>query len=47
MRSKTLDAVIHALVLVRLGQELGCGSPVARAVHDVVEAVVAFLGAVR
>jgi hypothetical protein len=33
------SAIIQALVLVRLGQELGSESQVAKAVHDLVSAV--------
>lgn len=36
------SSLVHALVLVRLGQELGTDSRLARAVHDIIEAVVAF-----
>jgi hypothetical protein len=36
-----LDAVIRALVLVRLGQELGTDSTLARAVHDLANLVLA------
>jgi hypothetical protein len=36
-----LDGVIRALVLVRLGQELGTDSPLARAVHDLASLVLA------
>lgn len=35
------SAMIHALVLVRLGQELGTDSRLARTVHDLIELVVA------
>lgn len=35
------SSLLHALVLVRLGQELGTDSRLARAVHDLVEAVLA------
>jgi hypothetical protein len=38
------DEWIRALVLVRLGQELGSETPLARAVHD---AIAALLGAIR
>lgn len=41
MTRPTLNGVIHALVLVRLGQELGSDSRLARAVHDLIELVVA------
>jgi len=33
------SSALHALVLVRLGQELGTDSRLARAVHDLVEAL--------
>jgi hypothetical protein len=36
------SALVHSLVLVRLGQELGTDSRLARAIHDVIEIVVAF-----
>jgi len=35
-----LDAVIRALVLVRLGQELGTDGPVARMVYDLAQFVI-------
>lgn len=38
-----LDATLRALVLVRLGQELGTHSPLARAVHDLADLFLAFL----
>jgi hypothetical protein len=31
------NAALQALVLVRIGQELGCDSAAARAVHDLLE----------
>ena len=37
------DAAIRALVLVRLGQELGASSPLAIAVHDLLDALIASL----
>ena len=37
------NAIIQALVLVRLGQELGTESALARAVHDVLVALMALL----
>lgn len=43
MRGMNLDAAIRALVLVRLGQELGSDSHLARAVHDLADIVIAFL----
>jgi hypothetical protein len=36
------SSLVHSLVLVRLGQELGTDSRLARAIHDVIEIVVAF-----
>lgn len=39
------NAALQSLVLVRLGQELGCDSPVARALHDVVEFLASLAGA--
>lgn len=36
---KTLDAWIRALLFIRLGQELGTDSRLARAVHDVIDLV--------
>jgi hypothetical protein len=37
----SLDELIKTLVLIRLGQMLGTDSPAARAVHDIVEALLA------
>lgn len=34
---RTIDNLLPALVLVRLGQELGTASPATQAVHDVLE----------
>ena len=39
------NAAITALTLVRLGQELGADSPAARAVHDLLELLATFAGA--
>lgn len=36
------DEMIRCLVLVRLGQELGCQSKLARAVHDSIELLATF-----
>ena len=38
------DAALRALVLVRLGQELGTDSRLARAIHDAITLVLAFTG---
>lgn len=37
-----ISNLMPALVLVRIGQELGTDSRLARAIHDVIEIVVAF-----
>ena len=42
---RTFDRLLPALVLVRLGQELGTNSPAARAVHDLLELLATFAGA--
>jgi len=39
MRPKTLDKLIHSLVCIRLGQELGTSSELAQAVAGAVELV--------
>jgi len=36
------SSLVHTLVLIRLGQELGTDSRLSRAVHDLIELVVAF-----
>jgi hypothetical protein len=38
------NAAMQSLVLVRLGQELGCDSAAARAVHDLLELLGDFAG---
>jgi hypothetical protein len=35
--SRRWNSVLQSLVLVRIGQELGCDSPAARALHDLLE----------
>lgn len=35
--TRLLDRLLPALVLIRIGQELGSDSPAARAIHDVLE----------
>lgn len=42
--SHRLDAVIRALVLVRLGQELGTDGEVARAIYSLIGIVISALG---
>jgi hypothetical protein len=45
---RTINKTLPALVLVRIGQELGTDSPAARAIHDLLEILAAlpwrFLG---
>jgi hypothetical protein len=41
---RSIDRLLPALVLVRLGQELGTASPATQAVHDVLELLAAFIG---
>ncbi len=43
MKSLNWNAVIQSLVLVRLGQELGTDSRLARAVHDLFDAMLAMI----
>jgi hypothetical protein len=33
---RTIDTLLPALVLIRIGQELGTDSPAARVVHDLI-----------
>jgi hypothetical protein len=40
MKTLKWNAIIQALVLIRLGQELGTESRLARALHDLVEALI-------
>lgn len=41
---RTIDRLLPALVLIRLGQELGTVSPATQSVHDVLELLASFLG---
>jgi len=41
--ARSLDSLLQALVLVRLGQELGSDSATARAVASAIDAVMALL----
>jgi hypothetical protein len=41
---RTVNNLLPALVLVRLGQELGTDSPAARAVHDLLELLASVAG---
>lgn len=40
MKPRRWDGLLTALVLVRLGQELGSDTRLARAVHDLIAAIV-------
>lgn len=44
MKTLSWNTLIQALVLVRIGQELGTQSPFARAVHDLVSAMLSLGG---
>lgn len=39
MKASQWNALIQALVLIRLGQELGTDSPLARALNEIVRAM--------
>jgi hypothetical protein len=41
---RTLDNLLPALVLIRIGQELGCDSPASRALHDLLELLASVAG---
>ena len=41
---RTVDNLIPALVLVRIGQELGTNSPATRALHDLLELLASLAG---
>ena len=41
---RTIDRLLPALVLIRLGQELGTASPATKAVHDVLELLASLVG---
>ena len=41
---RTFDNLLPALVLVRIGQELGTDSPAARALHDFLELLASVAG---
>ena len=42
---RTLNNLLPALVLVRIGQELGTDGPAARAIHDMLELLASLAGA--
>ena len=42
---RTLNKLLPALVLIRIGQELGTDSEAARAVHDLLELLASLAGA--
>lgn len=41
---RTIDNLLQALVLIRIGQELGTDSPAARALHDFLELLASVAG---
>ena len=41
---RTIDRLLPALVLVRIGQELGTASPATQAVHDLLELLASLVG---
>ena len=41
---RTIDRLLPALVLIRIGQELGTASPATQAVHDLLELLASFAG---
>ena len=41
---RLVDKALEALVLVRIGQELGSDSPLARHIHGIIEIAVSFFG---
>ena len=41
---RTIDRLLPALALVRLGQELGTASPATQAVHDLLELLASLVG---
>jgi hypothetical protein len=41
---RTIDSLLPALVLVRIGQDLGTDSPAARALHDLLELLASVAG---
>ena len=41
---RAIDNLLPALVLVRLGQELGTDCPASRVVHDLLELLASFAG---
>jgi hypothetical protein len=43
---RTLDNLLPALVLIRIGQELGTDSPASRALHDLLELLASVAGLV-
>ena len=41
---RTINRLLPALVLIRLGQELGTASPATQAIHDLLELLAAMAG---
>ena len=46
MNTKHWASAMQALVLIRIGQELGSDTPAARAVHDLLELLASVAGVV-
>ena len=44
---RTIDRLVPALVLIRIGQELGTDSQAARALHDLLELLATVAGVFR
>jgi hypothetical protein len=44
MHRLTWTTLVHYLLLIRIGQELGTDSRLARAVHDAIDALIALIG---
>ena len=41
---RTLDSLLPALVLIRIGQELGTAGPTTQAIHDLLELLASLAG---
>ena len=41
---RTIDNLLPALVLIRIGQELGTASPATQAIHDLLELLASVVG---
>ena len=38
-----IDSILHALILVKIGQDMGTDSRLARSVHDFIDMIIAIL----